>query len=501
MAHQLPSPAEATVAIAVAIAVYVALVAIARLVRRGWAVRFGVTFHLFAAAVGLLAGVGATTWHSPAADAVRRHLTAIALLLAAFPATALLNRLLWRRSAGQTATRGDTPRVLADATGLVVVLVAALFVLDSVYGVRVPGLLAGSGVVAIILGLALQDLLGNLFAGIALYLQNSFAPGDWLLVDGVHARVVELSWRSTRLVTTDDVLIDVPNNTIVKHTITNFERPSPRHAVRLTLGLHYDVPPARAQDVLRRAAATVAGVAAQPAPVVYVKEFADSAVVYEVKVWIDDHARLGRVSSDLRSHCWYAVRRAGLEIPFPTITVRRPAADAEPDRARHAAARALREHAIFGFIAEDQIAALVDESPVVLFAPDEHVVEQDAPGESMFLLVQGHVEVRIQRDGRSTAVAQLAAGACFGEMSVLTGQPRTATVVALDEVEAVEITKAAMADLVAARPEVVARLSELLVERQTANASLVQDAAAAEQNGASSTGMLRRLRAFFQLGV
>jgi|SRR5581483_635880 len=478
------------VLLAVAALVYVVLVGVAQGLRRRLDIRFGATFHLLALAVGLLAGIQLSAWHPATVDVVRRHLGAIAVVLAAFPIATILNRLLWKQAA--------TPRVLADATGILVVLFASLFVLQYVYGVRVPGLLAGSGIVAIILGLALQDLLGNLFAGIALYLQNSFTTGDWLLVDGVHARVVEVSWRSTRLVTTDDVLIDVPNSQIVKNTITNFESPTPRHAIRVTMALHDEVPPARAQAVFQAAAASVEGVLAEPAPVVLIKEFGGSSIVYEIKVWIDNHALMGRVSSDVRSHCWYAARRGGLKLPFETITLRRDVDDRDVVRAREAAARALKAHAIFGFLTSDEIDALIESSAVLLFSPGEHVVEQDAPGESMFLLIRGQVDVRMRRDGHTSSVAKMGAGACFGEMSVLTGEPRNATVAAIEELEVVEITKTAVARLLSANPDVIGRLSELLAERQSANQQLATVATGAEQ-AASRAGMLRRLRGFFQL--
>jgi len=485
--------------IAAAVLVYVALVAVAQVVRRWWHVAFGAAFHLFALAAAVLVAATLAPVPPAATAALRRHLGAIVLVLAAFPIATVLNRLLWHRTVSATG-RGETPRVLADATGIVLVLAAAVVALEFVYGVQVPGLLAGSGVVALVLGLALQDMLANLFSGIALYLQKPFTTGDWLIVDGRDARVIEVSWRSTRLVTTDDVLIDVPNSTIVKNTITNFERPSVRHAIRATYPLHDEVPPARALSVLQAAAASVDGVSASPAAAVYVKEFGPDAIVYEIKVWIEDHAIASRVLSDVRSHCWYAVHRAGLDAPFPTVSLRRAAADRTADRARIVAADALSRHPIFGFLDADRIEALVAESPVARFSPGEFVVEQDAPGESMFLVVRGRVDVRMRRAGRVDRLATLGAGDCFGEMSVLTGEPRVATVVALEELEVVEITKAAVGNLVAARPDVIDRLSELLARRQLENQQSAPAGAAAAQAADSSAGMLRRLRGFFQLG-
>jgi CRP-like cAMP-binding protein len=354
-------------------------------------------------------------------------------------------------------------------------------------------------VVALVLGLGMQDQLHNLFAGISIHFTRPFKVGDWLLIDGHHARVTEISWRDTRLLTTDEMMIEVGNAEISKQIITNFEEPTPRHALRATIGLHYNVPPARAQAVLKEAAASVPGVCAEPAPVVYVKDFADSAVVYEIKVWIDDHALTSRVLSDVRSHAWYAVTRAGMEIPYPQLTIHRARPVDGAFAARRAATAALQAHPIFGFLPPDQLESVVNESRVQLFAPSERLIEQGAQGASLFALVHGQVEVHLRHDGISKVVAKLGPGDCVGEMSLLAGEPRTASVVAVNEVEAIEITKPTFATLLRNNPHVIERLGELLAKRQMANA---QHAATA--NGATveqvRRGMVARLQAFFALG-
>lgn len=493
----LPPVRELLVSAGAAVLTYFALVALAQGLRRWRDVRFRWVFHPFALAAGLLVGVHV----APGGDAEWRvaalsHLTAITIVLAAFPLVTLLNRALWLRrpAPGKPA---EAPRVLIDATGILVVAVAVLAALQFVYDIKVPGLLAGSGVAAIVLGLAMQDLLGNLIAGISLHFQKDFRPGDWLLIGDTHAKVVEISWRSTQFLTTDDVLIDVPNGDIAKQTITNFQLPTPRHAVRAQIGLHYDLPPARVQAVLKEAAATVAGVCAEPAPVVYLKDFADSAIVYEIKVWIDDHALMSRVLSEVRSHAWYALKRAGMEIPYPQLTLHRAKPADDGAAARAVATDALRRHKVLGALPGEQLAALVARSPVVLFATGEHVIEQGAAGESMFLLVRGAVDVRIARDGATTTVARLGTGDCFGEMSLLTGEPRTATVVAAGEVETVEVPKAAFAVLVREHPAVLEKLSELLAQRQLANAQLAAAAQAPVEQVRST--IRRKLRVFFLL--
>ncbi|MEZ5276343.1 MAG: mechanosensitive ion channel family protein [Opitutaceae bacterium] len=493
----------ALVAAGLALPVYLVLIGAAQLLRKTPGLRFGWTYHAFAGVAGMLTGVQLAArfvavdpdWNT----AFLPHLTAALILLATMPAIRVINHFLWRTTQpdGQSA---DAPRLLADTTGILVFVAATLAVLQFVYGLKVPGLVAGSGVIAIILGLAMQDLLGNIFGGLSIYLEKPFTSGDWLLVDGQHARVVEVTWRSTRLITNNEVLIDVPNSHITKNTITNFARPTTRHAISVQIGLHYNVPPQRAQDVLREAATSVKGVCADPAPCVFVKNFADSSIDYEVKVWIDDHGPFNRIMSDVRAHCWYAVQRAGMEIPFPIVTLHRPKPPGTEDKARAAASAALRGHSIFGFLAPEDIAEIVRNSPLVLFASGEHLIEQGEVGESMLLIVQGRVRVNLTRNGQTVVLTELGAGDCVGEMALLTGEPRNATVVAITEVEAVEIRKEAFASYVRKNPETLTRLTELLTQRQLTNEKQSAGGDTPEHRAQVRATMMNRLRGFFQLG-
>ncbi|MBE2216204.1 MAG: mechanosensitive ion channel [Opitutaceae bacterium] len=489
---------EAANLLGIAVAVYVVAVVIAKVLYRTRGVRFRWIYHGFAAALGLLAGALFALPPGDARSAAVDHLLGATLLLGSFPLATLVNHFLWTRStAGKPVARA--PRLLSDTTTLVFFGAMLLIVLQFVYGQEVPGLLAGSGVAAIVLGLAMQDLLSNTIAGLALFIEKPFKTGDWLKIGDDEAKVVEVTWRSVRLITDDDVFLDVPNSKVVQESIVNFHQPDPKHSVKVEIGLHYDVPPVRAISLLREAALAAPHACKDPLPSVWLKSLGDSAVIYEIEVWIEDHAHFKQVTSDVRTNCWYAARRAGMEIPYPQLTVHRGRTLDTSAVARAAANAALAGHPVFGFLSQDQIGQIVARSPAVLFAPSERLTLQGEPGGSMFVLTAGRVEVVLEKEGTCRTMAALGPGACVGEMSVLTGAPRTATVVAQTEVEAIEIGKPAFAELIQGNPEVVNRLSALLAERQLANEQASGAADSATSIEQVRRGILGRIRSFFQL--
>lgn len=206
------------------------------------------------------------------------------------------------------------------------------------------------------------------------------------------------------------------------------------------------------------------------------------------------------VMSDVRVHCWYAAKRAGFEIPYPQLTLHRAAPATSGDPLQAAAMQALRANPIFNFLDDKQAGELLGAGKHTLFAASEQIVRQGEEGASMFLLVKGHVDVSIAREGQNVTVATLNAGDCLGEMCVLTGEKRSATVTARDEVAAIEIKKDAMARLLTAHPALLNGLTDVLVKRQLANEKLALGTASPARIDSTRTSVLRRLRVFFELG-
>ncbi len=492
--------------VATAVGIYLVLVGGGRLLKRRLGTRLGAVYQLFSA---VFAAYLAVVMLRPA-FLDTRELGALSSVLGAGVLVRLLDQYFWRWYF-EERRKAPIPKFIREVTALLVLIVVVLLVLQFGYDVRVPGLLAASGVVGIILGFALQDSLGNIIAGFALQFGRPFSVGDWLLIDGTHAQAVEINWRSTRFVTSDAVQLDVPNQQIVRQTIVNYHGGGPLHAMRLEIGLDYDVPPNRIKDALGRAAAAAPGVLAEPPPNVFLKNFGDSAVVYEVRFWLDDH-RLHNVTADaVRTNVWYALRRQGIKIPYPIryLQIER-ASPASPGGhpasapARESTRELLSRQPLFQGMRDDGLATLVSRSPVHHYGRGETIIHEKADGASMFVLVRGEATVNVLVDGQQTRVATLQDGDCFGEMSLLTGEKRSASVLAVSDCEVMEITKRTFGEAVARDADLLGRLSELLARRQLANDGIVQARAqhpalieAKQQE--YQAGFLNKLRSFFEL--
>jgi len=236
----------------------------------------------------------------------------------------------------------------------------------------------------------------------------------------------------------------------------------------LRVGLEYDASPERAREVLRSSVAGVAGVATLPEPVAYIKSFDACAVTYELRYWLEDYARYLEVDSQVHERVWYALSRARLAIAYPVIRQHQYRAPElkTPDR-RPAIAAAIENAALFARLPEDQRLSLVDGSIERQYAPGETIVREGDRSSSMFLIESGRVAVSIQGAmGENRDLTALDAGAAFGEISLLTGEPRTATVRAVSETTLVEIEKGSLAPILREHPQLVQELEATMEERR-----------------------------------
>jgi small-conductance mechanosensitive channel/CRP-like cAMP-binding protein len=474
---------------------------VGRFLKRRAGVRLGLLFRLFCLMLAFYAAIAVYGVHA----SWRNHVGAAVILLSTALVVALVNRYVWDLYY-EKKRQTTIPHFLREVVGGIIFLIVLLLVLSYGYHAetQLKGVLAGSGVIAIILGFAGQSFFAGVIGGVAIQINRPYKVGDWLQVGERFAEVMEINWRSTRLRTNDTIYLDIPNNEMVGHTIVNLHYPTELHAMRIRVGVEYKNPPSRVKDALFRAASTAEGVLAEPKVKIFLVEFADFAVIYEIKFYMGNHSRINEINDAVRTNVWYELKRQGITIPFPirTLHVERKAVASMHEE--HQEARAiLRDEALFECLSDQQIDNLVQQSSVSHFGRGERVIGEGAEGDSMFVLLRGAAEVSISKNGTLIPVATLKAPDCFGEMSLLTGERRTATVRAETDCQVMEIGKPVMAELLRASPDCLERLSELLAKRKMETEGLLKEAVSHGQHERKEreykATFLHRLQTFFEL--
>jgi len=489
------------ITVVVFIVTFFVALGIGRFLKRRAGVQLGLLFRLFCLTIAFYAAIAVYGVHAP----WRFHVGAAAILLSTALVVALVNRYVWDFYF-EKKRQTTIPHFLREVVGGIIFLIVLLLVLSYGYHAeaQLKGLLAGSGVVAIIVGFAGQNLFAGIIGGISIQLNRPYKLGDWLKVGDTYGEVREINWRSTRLCTNDDIYLDIPNNEMVSHQIVNLHYPTELHAMRIRVGIDYNVPPNRVKDTLGRAAQRAKNVVPNPPVKVFLVDFADHAIIYEIKYYMGNHARINETNDSVRTNVWYALKRQGITIPFPIRTLhveRKKGPPLQEDQAE--AFSILRGERLFDCLSEDQLNQMVNQARLKLFGRGEPVIEEGAAGDSMFVMLRGAANVFVSKNGSKIQVATLGAGDCFGEMSLLTGEPRSATVRADGDCYVMEIGKPVMAEVLSSAPSCMEQLSQLLAQRKLETEGILKEATNSGEQALKerqyTANFLHRLRTFFQL--
>ncbi len=408
------------------------------------------------------------------------------LVLAIVNATVALVANKWR----DDRPSDRFPGIVQDAAVIVLFMAVGTMLLRE-------QLLTTSAVGAVVLGLALQDTLGNLFAGLAIQIEKPFRVGHWIQIGEREGQVYEITWRATKLRTKAGQFLIVPNSVIAKDPVLNFSEPTVPTRIEVEVGASYGSPPNAVKRALLEAIANAPLVMRSPEPQVVIEAFGGSAIEYLAQFWIEDYAADRTALDQVRTNIWYTFRRHNIEIPWPIqIQYER---DEEPVRTEaHVAAAAERLGSIDLFATQtvDTRHRLATSAAHHLFAVGEAMVRQDAEGDSMFVILSGRARVTLEPSGQEVAI--IPAGGFLGEMSMLTGDRRAATVRAIDDTQALEISAADFRELAVADPALLDHISGIITARRAGLDEARAAAAAAIVPEAKQT-LLARMRKFLDV--
>jgi len=434
----------------------------------------------------------------------------------------LINRLLGIVFWQPLNRRVPVPRLLRDVTAIIIYGLAVTGVVGVVFKQPIEPFWAASGVGALVLGLALRNIIVDIFIGLAVHFERACEIGDCImLAGGPTGRVVELNWRTTRLLTNEGNIVVVPNGKLGELIVTNFSRPEPTGEFELSLFLDFDLPAERALRVLNAAMHSVvgkAGILEIPAPSVRIRGIGLQGVEYKLKYYLDPRqAGPGGVAFDelkapsrAQHEVWKAVldqlNHAGLQPATPKQDVfhaARPQRQLDAHSLEDRVALLGRVE-LFESLTVSERTELSRQMEERLFNVGDTLIQEGDHGDSMFILCEGLLEVRItlHEGEQPTRVARLHAGKFFGEMSALTGEPRSAMVVAVTDALVFEISKDAISALIHSRPELAEMIAQAVTARKLRNSQAIAEAdipAHAAEETSLTSQLLARMRSFFGL--
>lgn len=398
------------------------------------------------------------------------------------------------RNSGQT----EIASLLKTVLSIIVYIVAFFVIFQSQYpSVQLAPLLTGSTIIGIVVGLALQDTLGNLFAGIAMQADQPFQVGDVISISNSGIGIVEeVSWRGVKIRTFQNKLLVISNSALGRETIEVAPHDN-LNARLVSFNTLYSDSPAKTARVVIEAVRNVEHVSQKKRPLVRIRNFGDSGLDWEVKYWTERYDRINETDALIRQRIWYAFQREKIGFAFPTRTVylEKKSAEATPEDRAALAAEVLGQVSLFEPLSRAEIASLASGSNSRIYAPGELIVRRGQEGRSMFVIVSGAVEIQIPSAKRSTAKINIGANDFFGEMSLLTGEPRSATVVAIDETEVLQIKKETLKPLFEANPDLMHSIGDIIAERR-AFLKAEEDLEEIMQPDREK-GILRSIRRFF----
>lgn len=356
----------------------------------------------------------------------------------------------------------EVPQLIINTLTLIFFVISILFILRQYYHINLTSLLTTSAILSAVIGLALQDTLTTFISGLILTTDNSLEIGDTIEIDDICGKVIDTNWHSTKLQKLGGGLVSIPNNLLLKSIKTNYYKKS-NLILRIKVGCSYGDPPNKVKDILLDIADKNKKVLKNPEPYVVLLEFNDFSIDYELRLWVfDEYLRRARIETEIKTAIWYAFKREGIKIPFPIREILRPKDMVEDTKIDHLYFKNID---FFSDLNEKDIDSLIKISKRKLYGKDEFIFYQDEEGDSFFLIKEGRVAVIID----SREITTLNSGDFFGEMSLLSGKPRTASIQVMEDTEVLIIYKEYFKDLIKNNKNVFDNVLKYLSEREAEN--------------------------------
>jgi small-conductance mechanosensitive channel len=360
-------------------------------------------------------------------------------------------------------------KLLQDLLAGLIYLTAAFAIIAYVFDLPIQGLLATSGVVAIILGLALQSTLGDVFSGIVLSFSRPYRPGEWISLEGgTDGRVIEMNWRATYVLTTRRDLAIVPNSSIAKSKIVNVSSPSGIHGTTVTIQIDAKTPPSTGSEILEHAILNCRLIVETPPAAITVKAVNASYTEFDITFFVEELASSAKAQNELFDAIYRHLAVAGVDLASPQSEPDRFGRDGASQIHKTGPEKLLELVAIFATLTSAERASMAGKLHPRSYDEGETLVEPGVVLQSLFIV--GNGVLSLTRDGSEGEMEamRLGPGDHFGEIGLLTGAAATAKFVALIPTTVYELAKSDLTPILEARPQVAQELCGALARRQAA---------------------------------
>jgi small-conductance mechanosensitive channel/CRP-like cAMP-binding protein len=399
-----------------------------------------------------------------------------------------------------------SPRILEDML-LVVAYIAWGLVRLRYAGLNFSGLITTSAVITGIIAISMQETLGNILGGMALQLEDSVNIGDWIRVDDVSGRVMEVHWRHTSVRTRNGEIVVIPNSQLTKGKFTivgSAEVPQWRRWIYFAVG--FQIAPPRVIAAVEKALvdAEIACVSREPQPQCIVMDYKDGSTHYAVRYWLTNPQADDPTDSSVRLHLYAALQREGFPLAHPNLDVVLTTENSERAAGEHKKELALRQRTLrkvelFSHLSDEELTHLAATLTYAMFVRGDVITRQGAIAHWLYVLIKGEADIWFEASGTGRRhLTTLPAGRVFGEMGLMTGAPRRATVTARTDAECYRIDKASFEGIMQSRPELAEQFANILMERNKELVAVQQEEAPMD-HAQQRDRILSGIRRFFRL--
>jgi small-conductance mechanosensitive channel/CRP-like cAMP-binding protein len=380
---------------------------------------------------------------------------------------------------------GRQPReskLAQDLLAALVYLTATFAIVADVFDLPVKGLLATSGALAIIIGLALQSSLGDVFSGIVLNIERPYRLGDWIILDdSLQGKVIETNWRATHILTGNQDVAIIPNSVIAKSKLVNCSTPTKIHGASIRVKLEPSLTPAAGCNLLKEVLLGSTHILRTPEPSVTIKDLSAEMIDFELSYSVADVSAVDQAQNELFDKVYRAAAAAGAKFsPRLAGSAGKTASENKGESA--IPERLVAGISLFSTLTAAEKAALASQMRRKDYKPGEVIVSKGTILQALCIVSDGVLVGSAEESGRKIEVIRLAPGDYFGEVGLLTGEPVNGELTALTRVVIYEISKDALFPLLKARPNMAEELSESLASRQLANRTVLHSRGPKEQH-------------------